>query len=304
MEERFYKNTRKVLFWFFFLSFLIVIPLVIFSSLGYKFNLNLKHFQRTGVISIRSLPSHAEVYLQDKRLDKLSPCDISELLPARYRIRLEKEGFYPYEVNIEVKPALVSLLDAVLIPKIKDVEKIKPELNVYKFFVMEHLFGKIIIALAKEGIYIFNEDLEEIAKIAPIALSEEELTPIKGIKEGRNNFVFWNLEDIWLIDYGAWGIKKELTLEHLYKAPEPIETVFFGFKDRYLIIQAETKIIALDIKNKNVVFEIYRLNSKDAQVYYDVSSDTLFIKDKLTSSEGFTLFKINVAKKIYEKGQD
>jgi len=272
--------------------------------LGYQFNPKLKHFQKTGVISIRSLPSQAEVYLQDKRVDKLSPCDIRELLPGRYRIRLEKENFYPYEVNIEVKPALVSLLDAMLIPRIKDIEKIKPESNVYKFFVMEHLFGKKIIALAKEGIYIFNEDLEEIAKVAPVALTEQELTSIKGIREGRNNFVFWNLEDIWLIDYGAWVVKKELTLEHLYKAPEPIETVFFGFKDHYLIIQTETKIIALDVKNRDVVFGIYRLNSKEAQVYYDISSDTLFIKDKLPSSEKFTLFKINVAKKIYEKSQD
>lgn len=292
---------RKIFFWFFFLAFIICIPLVIFYSLGYQFNPNLKRFEKTGIISIKSLPSGAEVYLEGKKIDEITPCDLKELLPGVYKMRLEKEGFYPYEVNVNVKSSLVFPLDVVLIPQIKDIEKIKAELNVYKFFVIEHIFGKKIIALSKDAIYLFNEDLEEIGKIVPVNLARLTLNSIKGIREGRNNFVFWDTSDIWLMDYGAWGIKKDLSLQHLYTAREPIKDVFFGFKDHYLIIQQRTKIIALDIKNNSIVFEIYRLTDKNAEVYYDSSSDTLFIKDKLIPSNTFSLFKINVIKKFYEK---
>jgi len=306
MEEEFYKIARKIFFWFFLVAFVVLLPLIIFYSLGYQFNSNLKRFQKTGVITIKSLPAGAQVYLENKKINQPTPCDIKEVLPGTYKVKLEKEGFYPYEVKVEVKSFMVSPLDAVLIPKIKDIEKIKADLDIYKFFIIEHLFGKKIIAFARDGIYVFNEDLDEIAKASPINLTEETLASIKDIKEGRNNFVFYNQKDIWLIDYGSWSIKKELTLEHIYKAAEPIRGVFFGFKDRYLIIQEGTKIIALDIniRDNSVIFEIYRLNNKDSEVYYDNSSDTLFIKDKLEPSRTFSLFKINVMKKIYEKGQD
>ncbi|MCM8788032.1 MAG: PEGA domain-containing protein, partial [Candidatus Omnitrophica bacterium] len=151
MEARPYKIIRSILFWFFFFAFVICLPLVILYSLGYQFNHNLKCFQKTGIISIKSSPINAEVYLEGKKIEKLTPCDLKELLPGIYKIKIEKGGFYPYEINIEVKSSLVSELSVVLIPKIQDVEKIKLDRNFYKFFVMEHLFGKRIIAFAKDG---------------------------------------------------------------------------------------------------------------------------------------------------------
>ncbi len=304
MEDKPYKLMRRIFFWLFFFAFIISLPLVIFYSLGYQFNPNLKRFQKTGIISIKSSPQNAEVYLQGNKIQEVTPCDLKELLPGVYKIKLEKEGFYPYQIDVDVRSSFVSVLDAILIPKIKDVEKVKLETNFYKLFAMEHLFGKRIIAFAQDGIYILNEELEEITKISPLDLTEEQIESIQGIREGRNNLVFWNPSDIWLIDYGAWGIKKELRLEHLYHSANEIREVFFGFKDRYLIIQTGNKIIARDIRNKDIIFEIYYLTDKDAEIYYDNSSDSLFIKDKIPPSDKFCLFKVNITKKIYEKKED
>ncbi|MCM8819378.1 MAG: hypothetical protein NC925_01110 [Candidatus Omnitrophica bacterium] len=64
----------------------------------------------------------------------------------------------------------------------------------------------------------------------------------------------------------------EKSLAHLYQSPQSIKEVFFGFKDRYLIVQDGQKIIAKDIKNKEAIFEIYQLNNADAEVYYDNST--------------------------------
>lgn len=302
MEDNVYRNIRKIFFWLFFLIFIIVLPLIIFYSLGYQFNRNLKRFQRTGIISIRSLPTDAEIYLNDKKINKETPFDIRNLLPNTYKIRLEKEGFYPYELNVEVKPFFVSVVDATLIPRIKDIEKIKEELSICNFFVIESFFGKKIVVLAKEGIFIFNEDLEELAK-ANLDLDTETLSSIKNIKEGKNRILLYNINNIWTLDYSLWGLKKDLVLEHIYKTDEEIKDVFFGFRDKYLIIQEKSKIVALDIKNK-IIFDIYKLNSSDAKVYYDSSSDTLFIKDKIFGLNTTSLFKINISKKIYEKVSD
>jgi hypothetical protein len=304
MTDNVYKILRKIFFWFFFLAFIISTPVVVFYSLGYKFNFQAKRFEKTGIISIKSLPDGAEVYLNQKRLNKTTPCNLRELRPAKYKIRLEKEGFYPYEKEIEVKSGYVFPLDVVLLPKIKDVEKIKQDLDIIKFFVVEHIFGKRIVAFSKDSIYILNEDLEEIAKVSPLNMDEESINSIKGIKEIKNNFIFFSPTDIWGFDYGASLAKKENCLEHLYKSDEPIKEIFFGLKDRYIIIHKDSEVLAIDMKHKDVIFKIYQLNSKDAQVYYDSSSDVLFVSDKVYPSESFSLFKIEMAKKIYESKKD
>ena len=302
MEDNIYKNIRKISFWLFFLIFIITLPFVVFYSLGYQFNPNLKQFQRTGIISIKSFPSGVEIYLDGKRINRQTPFDIRNLLPGTYKIKLEKDGFYPYELSVEVRPSFVSVIDATLIPKIKDIEKIKEELNICNFFVIESFLGKKIVVLAKEGIFIFNEDLEELAKVST-DLDIETLSSIRNIKEGKNKILLYNENNIWAVDYSLWGLKKDLAFEHIYKTDGEIKDVFFGFRDKYLIIQEKSKIVAFDIKNK-IIFEIYKINSFDAKVYYDSSSDTIFIKDKILGLNTVSLFRINISKKIYEKVSD
>ncbi|MCX7661561.1 MAG: hypothetical protein N2Z79_02610, partial [Candidatus Omnitrophica bacterium] len=63
---------RKIFFWIFFFAFVITLPLVLFYSLGYRFNPYLKHFQKTGIISIKSFPQNAEVYLQGNRIKEVT----------------------------------------------------------------------------------------------------------------------------------------------------------------------------------------------------------------------------------------
>ncbi|MCX7661926.1 MAG: PEGA domain-containing protein [Candidatus Omnitrophica bacterium] len=300
--ERTYRILRGFFFWLFVFSFAIGSPIIIFYSLGYKFDSQTKYFQKTGMISIKSMPQGAEVYLQNKNLKKFTPCILRELLPGEYKLRIEKEGFYPYEINVKVEPSLVSELNIILIPKIEEVEKLSIEDNFYKFFVTEHIFSRRMIAFAKEAIYILNEDLEEVAKIAPLNLTEEEIQSIKGIKESRGNLVFWTPNNIWIMDNGFWS-KKDIKIEHIYASKEPIKEIFFGLKDRYLIIHQGLKVLALDLKNK-ILFPVYELNDKEAEIYCDSYSDLLFIKDKLPTVEKFSLFKINIAKKIYERTKD
>lgn len=304
MEDNKYSILRKLSFWFFFFAFIVFAPIILFYSLGYKFDIKSAKFQRTGAISIKTVPQQVEVYLDNKKISESSPYAIRGLLPKKYTLRLEREGFYPYKIPVEVKSASVSDIDVVLLPKMKNIEEINLDFNVRGFFVVKHLFGRKIIVFTDDGIYLLDEKFTDVQKIAALDLSESVMNTIEGLQEGKNQLIFWNKKNIWKVklpqgyteDYGAAGL--------IYSANESIKDVFAALKDKYLVIHEGQKIIILDITNYSVYFTILRLKSQDAKIFYDSDSETLLVKDREAYSNKFSLFKINLMEYIHEGRAD
>jgi hypothetical protein len=98
---------RKFLFSFFFSLFLIFGPILIFYSLGYRFDFEKKRITKTGGIFIKALPKEVEISIDGKIKEKVDPLWgsllIENLLPKKYKIRVEKEGYFPWEKELEVE---------------------------------------------------------------------------------------------------------------------------------------------------------------------------------------------------------
>lgn len=301
MKDKIYWRLRKLFFWLFFISFIVFAPLLVFYSLGYKFNIALKKFQKTGAISVKCFPREVDVYLDNKKINDSAPCTFRELLPNTYMLRLEKEDFYSYRIPVEVKSSSISEIDVMLMPELRNVEKLPMDLNVSNFFIMERLFGKAIIIFSEKGMYLLSEDFENIRKIADLSIDKTVLGNIVGVREEKNQFVFWSKNNIWLVMMPKFQDNGNTLVLNIYSAKEIISNVFFCLKGRYLIIHDGMKIIALDVKSPDISFPIMETRSMSADVFYDYDIDVLYIKDKMISRDEFSLFKINLMELIHER---
>lgn len=109
-------------------SFLTVITLVlviiisaaaVFLAKGYSFSPESGKIVGTGIISITSVPEGASVYI-DGHLNTATNATIS-LAPKSYDIRVVREGFIPWERNVDVKEGLVTDLKLTLFPAIPTI---------------------------------------------------------------------------------------------------------------------------------------------------------------------------------------
>ena len=92
----------------------------IFLAKGYRYQTDTGTFSGTGIISVSSLPDQASVYL-DGHLTTATDDNITSLPPKIYKVRIVKEGYIPWEKDIEVKQGLVSEIKATLYRSIPTV---------------------------------------------------------------------------------------------------------------------------------------------------------------------------------------
>ncbi len=94
---------RRIVYVFFIIVFLVVAPLVILYTQGYRYNFERRTVQKTGIMIVSSIPRKADIYLNNTRYaEQQTPTKIEQLLPGDYEIRLEKEGYHSWHKRLPV----------------------------------------------------------------------------------------------------------------------------------------------------------------------------------------------------------
>lgn len=114
---------RKFLFFLFILTFAVISPLTLFYAAGYRINWTWpprpdQTFQKTGMLVMETKPAGADIYIDGKIQKNFfnslldteeeksvkTPAKIKYIAPGQYRVRLEKEGYWPWEKKLRVLP--------------------------------------------------------------------------------------------------------------------------------------------------------------------------------------------------------
>ena len=116
----FEKTTRRKIFYGLAALFLLVAPLVILHSRGYIVDLRSFNLVPTGGIFIKTVESGVRVFL-DKNLARETSfisrgALISNLLPGRYTVRVEKEGYQPWSKVVRVRDGEVIEFRSIFLP--------------------------------------------------------------------------------------------------------------------------------------------------------------------------------------------
>ena len=116
------KKTRTILFLICLFLFFLIAPSVIFYSQGYRVDINAKKITQTGGLFLKVIPKQVEVFIDGKLKKKtdffFGSALIENLLPKKYKIQIKKEGYYPWEKNLEIREKEVTeAKNIVLIPE-------------------------------------------------------------------------------------------------------------------------------------------------------------------------------------------
>lgn len=112
------KRTRSILFLIIVIIFIIITPVLLLYVQGYRFDFEELSFFRTGGIYLRTNPKKAQIFINDKLSKKKAPILINGLFPRNFNIKIEKEGFHPWEKRLKVESGLVTeAKNITLIPK-------------------------------------------------------------------------------------------------------------------------------------------------------------------------------------------
>ncbi|MEK7506022.1 MAG: hypothetical protein AAB572_00255, partial [Patescibacteria group bacterium] len=106
-------KTRRTLFYFFILIFVLVGAYLLIAAQGWVLDLNNLKIVKTGGLFLKYEPTDASVEVNGKIKDVsqgviTSGAFISRLAPGEYRIKLEKPGYLPWEKKLVVGSAVVT----------------------------------------------------------------------------------------------------------------------------------------------------------------------------------------------------
>ena len=293
------RKTRQTLFFFFLISFCLIAPYLVFYSQGYRFDFEKKKFVQTGGIFLKVLPRQAEVYLNEKLAKKTDPLFgsalIENLLPRKYKVRVEKEGYHPWEKFLEVKEREVTAArNIILIPRelnfnllVSNVEKFWPSPDLKKFLLKER---------EKDGWVLKLYDLERNVKLhlineKEISVDGVDLVSVDFSEDPKEIFLGVQIKEE----------KKNFLLE-LDKSPPSREERTSEGKRENVLVKKEVKnnLYFLDVqgnlfKNGIKISEKPFLPKNDAEYQLMIFADQVFLK------ENEALFYFDLESKSFQK---
>lgn len=105
---------RSLLFWVFFLgSFPIAIILLSYAS-GLRFDSGTRTVVERAALSIETTPNDAAVVVSGAQLEKRTPL-VHSLTPGMYTVRIEKDGYQPWEKEVTVERGRSELFSDVIL---------------------------------------------------------------------------------------------------------------------------------------------------------------------------------------------
>lgn len=150
----------------------ILSALLFFYGRGYRLDIEQKGFKPTGVLTIRSTPTNAKVFINGQEKGNTN-LDIADLPPGEYNLRIEKDGYSVWQKRILVKKEEVNEVEAVLFPLAPNLTSLTSS-GVTKALVTND--GKKIIfsvqAEGKEGIWALDLSRRELPIFGPQGLAK------------------------------------------------------------------------------------------------------------------------------------
>ena len=106
-------QTRRILYIFFVTVFFLAAPPLILYTAGYRYDFAFYRVVETGSLVVKSNPPGAHVRLDGELRKEPTPTIINTILPGKIKLLVEKEGYLPWEKEIEVKPRVTSFEESI-----------------------------------------------------------------------------------------------------------------------------------------------------------------------------------------------
>ena len=275
------KTKRRVLFYLAIFIFLLLVAPVILYSLGYGIGSDFK-LHKTGGVFIKASEAGALAAVDKKNKNTsllANSALIKNLLPGKYQVSVEKDGFWKWSKIIAVLPEMVAERDVLLVPKkaeIKILGTTTPALEiknpkfpgVKKFWIIPKTNDFLI--LGEDGKFYKNKELFDV-------IGQWGTSTFNILKNKKNSFfdenfariIYWdeeNIDSYWISDLDKmpeWEKSSETNPErslHILSASPIRDVGFYPDWTDYLLVASGDSIYVVEMERAGGqnIFPIYK----------------------------------------------
>ncbi len=159
-------KTRRIIYFTFIILFLILAPLTILYTAGYRYDFNRHKILKTGGIFLYIKTPRVQVFLNDQLKKETgifgNEVRLNNLIPNIYNIKVQKEGYYPWEKNLRVHSGETTFAEHIILFKKSMPEKtVSSEAELINFSPDEKFISYIDKKEGAAEIWIYNSETKE-----------------------------------------------------------------------------------------------------------------------------------------------
>ncbi|MFA6321203.1 MAG: PEGA domain-containing protein [Candidatus Omnitrophota bacterium] len=299
------KIKRMVVFYFSVALFFIILPILLSYSLGYRIDYKAMKVYKTGIIFLNSKPSGASIYINGKMHTSLTPAQIEDLEPGVYKVKVRREGFYPWDEELTVRPNMVTKADSIILfPVMQEMDKLNKQ-PCRDFAVSDKGY---VYYFSDSGLYRSDADGFDMKKMSSYAKWPKKIIKKRFSPDGDKLLCF-NEREIIVI---YWNLEKDESLDgevarvnEILKTEEPIVDVFWYTGSGYIIVVTEKYINVVELRGggKRNIATLYKFGAVPTCVAYDSNNGSLYFMDRAKDSfskEGNYLYRLDMRQKFFD----
>lgn len=266
------KNFRSTLFFVCFILFLIVAPLMILSSQGYRVDLNPPEgrikITQTGGLFLRVSPRQAEIFLDSKLKETtdffFSSALIENLIPKKYQVLVKKQGYHSWQKEMEIREKEVTAIDNIFL---------FPENPEFKALTKEE---------TSQFLTLFNDNqeitLDELLLDQDIYQALEQMNGFK-LSPDSKKLIYFSDHEIWILflkEKQNQPYKEAGEKLFLMRLSEKIKDVLW-LNSYYLVFSTENKIKISEIDERDRINIIDLVEYENPEIFFNKKDKRLYI---------------------------
>jgi len=118
---------RRILPWIFAVVFIVAAPALVFYTAGYRWNPKKDKIERNGTLIVDSVPTGARVFLNGRATAETTPVTLQNVAPGNYLVRVERDGYYPWQKRLDVYPEFVTFANTIRLWRVATTTSFIPQ---------------------------------------------------------------------------------------------------------------------------------------------------------------------------------
>lgn len=297
---------RKIAYYIAVSSFFILLPIVLSYSLGYKVDYRSFGIYKTGIISLKSAPSGASIFINGREHEDITPARIEELKPGTYGVEVRREGFYPWQKQLVVRPNMVTKAEEIILfPVSQEMARVS-EHSLENFVISDR---NQIYYLTRNGLFRSDIDGSGMKRLSmfsnwPSVITGKKLSP------DSEKLMIFNNRSIWVIylNVEKWMAQngEQARVDEVLKGEGKIIDAFWHSESNYIVFVTEDNIKTVELGSgeaKNVV-TLYKFSARPRDLKYDEDNDSLYFGDDgkdIFGNRGYFLYRLDLREKPFDK---
>ncbi len=276
------KIKRAVVFYFAISLFFLLTPIVLAYSLGYSVDFRNFNIYKTGILYVKSQPAGAWLYVNGKMMPETTPTRIENLKPGTYKVEVRREGFYPWQKDLVIRPTMVTRADEIILfPIRQEMNKIS-NLDVVDFVIPDN--RNYLYYMSSIGLIRSNVDGTNMKKLSTYSNWPKRIKGKKFSPDG-NKFLFFDGGHIWVVylnpDPSAAKMSESARIDEVVFSMNDIVDVFWYSESNHIVFVTDKDINVVELYGKGTRNSVvlYKFNAGPQGLYYDKGSDSLYFTD-------------------------